>query len=106
MRLVTLARRFQTPSGLYVAAASRVIFGAALFLAAPESRAPMAIRVAGVVVFVAGLALPWIGHERLRGLFDWWASRGAYAIRALGAVVLASGLVLLYALLPALLRSG
>ena len=102
MRLVTLARRFQTPSGLYVAAASRVLFGAALFLAAPESRAPMAIRVAGIA---AGLALPWIGRERLRHMFDWWAARGAYVIRALGAVVLASGLVLLYALLPAL-RSG
>ena len=62
----------------------------------------MAIRVTGIAVFAAGLALPWIGRERLRHMFDWWAERGAYVIRALGAIVLASGLVLLYALLPAL----
>ena len=104
-RLITFARKFQTPAGLYVAAASRLIFGAALFLAAPESRAPVAIRVAGVVVFAAGLALPWIGRERLWRMFDWWAAHGANAMRALGAVVLVGGLALSYALLPAL-RSG
>ena len=82
-----------------------MIFGAALFLAAPESWAPAAIRVAGVVVFAAGLTLPWIGHERLRRMFDWWAAHGANAMRTLGAVVLVGGLALSYALLPAL-RSG
>lgn len=101
-RLLAFARRFQTPAGLYVAAAARVIFGAALFLAAPESRAPVAIRVAGVVVFTAGLALPWIGHERLRRMFDWWAAHGTNAMRTLGVVGFVSGLVLSYALLPAL----
>ena len=65
----------------------------------------MAIRVAGVVIFAAGLALPWIGHERLRRMFDWWAAHGTNAMRALGAVVFVGGLVLSYALLPAL-RSG
>ena len=104
-RLVTFARKFQTPAGLYVAAAARLIFGAALFLAAPESRAPVAVRVAGVVVFAAGLALPWIGYERLWRMFDWWAAHGANAMRALGAVVLVGGLALVSALLPAL-RSG
>lgn len=62
----------------------------------------MAIRVAGVVVFTAGLALPWIGHERLWRMFDWWAAHGTNAMRALGAVALVGGLVLSYALLPAL----
>ena len=101
-RLIIFARKFQTPAGLYVAAASRVIFGVALFLAAPESRVPVAIRVAGVVVFAAGLALPWIGHERLWRMFDWWAAHGANAMRALGTVVLVGGLALVSALLPAL----
>ena len=104
-RLITFARKFQTPAGLYVAAASRVIFGAALFLAAPESRAPAVVRIVGVVVFAAGLALPWIGHERLWCMFDWWAAHGANAMRALGVVVLLGGLALVSALLPAL-RSG
>ena len=101
-RLLAFTRRFQTPAGLYVAAAARLIFGAALFLAAPESRAPVAIRIVGVVVFAAGLALPWVGHERLWRMFDWWAAHGANAMRALGAVVLVGGLALSYALLPTL----
>lgn len=79
-----------------------MIFGAALFLAALESRAPMTIRVTGGVIFAAGLALPWIGHERLWRMFDWWAAHGTNAVRALGVVVLVGGLALVYALLPAL----
>ena len=104
-RLLAFARKFQTPAGLYVAAAARVIFGITLFLSAPESRAPMAIRVTGVVIFAAGLALPWIGHERLWRMFDWWTAHGTNAMRALGVVVLVGGLALVSALLPAL-RSG
>ena len=58
-----------------------------------------------MVIFAAGLALPWIGHERLWRMFDWWAAHGTNAMRALGVVVLVGGLALLSALLPAL-RSG
>jgi len=37
--LLRIARHFQTPSGLYAAAALRIILGGALLLAAPTSRA-------------------------------------------------------------------
>ena len=35
---------FETPTGLYAAAVIRLVFGVALFFAAPTSRAPRALR--------------------------------------------------------------
>lgn len=39
-RLFWVLRQYQTPGGLYIAAAIRVVLGVALFLAAPMSKAP------------------------------------------------------------------
>jgi len=88
---------FATPIGLYAAAAIRLVFGAALFFAAPTSRAPRTLRIVGVVVFVAGLLTPFIGLERLSELLDWWSGWGPGFLRAWGAVALAMGLLLAHA---------
>ena len=53
-RLLGVVRKFQTPMGLYFAAALRVVLGVALFFAAPTSRAPDLIRILGVVIIVMG----------------------------------------------------
>jgi len=99
-RLLDLVRRFQTPTGLWAAAAIRVVLGLALFLAAPASRAPETLRILGPAVVVIGLVTPLFGIERYRRLLDWWASRGAGFLRAWAAVALAFGLLLAWAVLP------
>jgi len=67
---------FVTPSGLWLAAALRVSFGLALWMAAAASRMPRTLRVLGVLFIISGLAIPVIGLERVRGIAEWRASQG------------------------------
>jgi hypothetical protein len=99
-RIRSVERYFQTPAGLYFAAAVRLVMGVAVFFAAPASRAPEILRILGVVIFVAGVITLLLGLERFRGLVAWWSARGSGFVRAWAAVALAFGLLLAYALLP------
>jgi hypothetical protein len=100
LRLVEFFRLFQSPTGLYAAAAFRVALGAALFFAAPASRAPETIRILGIIILVAGLVTPMVGLERLRRIIDWWSMRGPTFTRIWAGVALAFGLLLAYAVTP------
>lgn len=101
-RLVNVVLHFQTRAGLYAAAALRLVFGAALFLAAPTSRAPEVVRIVGVIAFVAGLITPLFGLERFRRLLDWLSARGPVFIRLWASFALVFGLLLAYAIIPSL----
>ena len=99
-RLLLVVQFFQTRAGLYFAAAFRVVFGVALFLAAPASRAPELMRILGVVIILAGLITPFFGLARFRTLLDWWSARGTAFVRAWAAFAFAFGLLLAYAVAP------
>ncbi len=99
-RLIAFVRAFQTPAGLYFAAAIRLVLGVAMFTAAPSSRAPDVLRVLGVFVFIAGMTTPFLGLERFGKLLDWWAARSPMFIRTWAAFALAFGLLLVYAVTP------
>jgi hypothetical protein len=93
-RLLGIAQRFATPTGLYAATAIRLFVGAAILLAAPSSRAPGALRLLGIAIVAAGLATPLIGLERSRAFVRWWSARGPMLQRAWGALALVFGLSL------------
>jgi hypothetical protein len=95
VELVRIARLFESPSGLYLAAAIRVLLGAVLVLAASGARAPSAIRVIGGVVFVAGLLTPVVGLDRARAILEWWVAQGSLWTRVAGAVAVTFGSVLM-----------
>jgi len=99
-RLVDVVRRFQSPTGLCVAAALRLVMGATLYVAAPSSRQPAVLLVLGVFVFAAGIATPFFGVDRFRRLLDWWTARGTGFLRAWAAFAFAFGLLLARALVP------
>ena len=99
-RLLGVVRRFQSPTGLYAAAAIRLVFGVALFLAAPTSRAPEIVRVLGVFIIVAGLITPFFGVERFRRIVEWWSALGPVVVRIWAASTLVLGLWLAYAVVP------
>ncbi len=99
-RLLGVVRYFQTPAGLYVAAALRLVLGVALFFAAPTSRAPELVRILGVVIIVAGLITPFFGLERFRRLLEWWSALGPGFFRAWAAFALVFGFLLAYAVVP------
>lgn len=98
--LLSIAGQFQTPSGLYAAAAVRILLGAALLLAAPTSRAPRAIRVIGIIILVAGLITPAFGIDRFRGILEAWSAQGALVMRVWAAIALAFGWAVAYSLVP------
>ncbi len=99
-RTIRLVRYFQTPAGLYFAAAVRLVMGMALFFAAPASRAPEVLRILGVVIIIAGVVTPFFGLERFGRLVDWWSAKGPALVRTQAAFALALGLLLAYALVP------
>jgi hypothetical protein len=97
---VRLMRAFETPAGLYVTAAIRLVFGVALVFAAPGSRSPLVIWILGMIIFVAGLATLMVSLDRFKRLLEWWLAKGAGFWRAWGAVVLGLALLLAYTIAP------
>jgi hypothetical protein len=100
MKLLSFVRQFQHPAGLYVAAILRVVFGVALFLAAPTSRSPEVVRIVGIIVFVSGFITPLFGLERFRRILNWWSARGPAFQCVWAGFVLSFGLLLAYAVVP------
>jgi len=98
--LVSIARLFESRSGLYIAAAIRILLGAVLVLAASGTRAPLAVRIIGAVIFVAGLLTPAVGLDRARAILEWWVAQGPVWTRGAGAVAVAFGCLLAYLLAP------
>ncbi len=66
--IVGFTRILQAPTALYVAAGGRVVFGVAVFFAAPASRAPATLRIFGGIIIVAGIAMPVLGVDGYRSL--------------------------------------
>jgi hypothetical protein len=93
-KLLAFARYFEHPASLWVAGAFRVLFGLALFLAAPTSNAPYILRTLGVIIIVAGFITPFIGIKRVHKLLNWWESRGPFYIRIWAGTALIIGLLL------------
>jgi len=61
-------------SAFTLALLSGVAIGLFFVLAAPASRAPLTIRVLGLIVIIAGLSTPWFGVARSQAVLDWMAS--------------------------------
>ena len=99
-RLLGVVRRFQSPGGLYAAAAIRLVLGLSLYLAAPGSRAPEALRILGPLVMLIGVITPFFGVERFRRFLDWWSSLGPVVLRLWAGFAFAFGALLAYAVAP------
>jgi hypothetical protein len=96
--LLELGESLLTPTVLYIAAAVRVIFGAALLWVAPASRTPKTLRMFGALLVFAGLLTPSIGIEHSRAMLDWLLSQGPLFMRAWAGVVVVLGLFIVYAI--------
>ena len=97
-RLVAFTRFWQNPGALWLAAGIRVVLGVALYLVAPDTRAPLAFQAFGMLVVLAGVALPFLGRERIGRLIDWWAALPEAVIRGWALLVLLLGVLILYGL--------
>lgn len=99
-RLQNFIRSFQTRPGHVAAAAIRLVYGIALVLAAPGSRAPRLIWILGIVVLVAGLITMGVGFQRFSRLMKWWLKQGLGLVRAWALLAMAFGVYLTYVLWP------
>lgn len=97
---IEVGRSLSTPTGLLVAAALRVVFGAALLMAAPGSRAPNVLRLFGAVILIAGLATPLFGVELARSLLGVVSADGGGWLRIFGTIAIALGTSFVWALSP------
>ena len=97
---IEVGRSLSTPTGLLAAAALRVVFGAALLMAASLSRAPNMLRLFGAVILIAGLATPLFGVELATRLLTAASAEGGAWLRIFGTVAIALGASFVWALSP------
>ena len=87
--------------GIYFAVMVRLVMGAALIIAAPESRFPVVFEVLGWIAIVAAVALVLMGRERVRRFMAWCAAKFSAAMIRLWLVFgIAFGGLLVYGALP------
>ena len=98
--LGAIALALQGPIGLALATTLRLVLGAALFVAAPASRAPLVFRALGAATFAVGLLTPFIGVERFDDLLEWWAALGPWTARIWSACAAAIGAAIAYGIIP------
>jgi hypothetical protein len=89
-----------TQAGLLVVAVIRIAIGVVLIMAAPGTRAPKLLQMAGALALGAGLATPLFGVDRTKAVLEWEAAQGAPLMRGLGAFVIVLGGLLSFVLTP------
>ncbi|MCY4388217.1 MAG: hypothetical protein OXC18_14080 [Desulfurellaceae bacterium] len=95
--LLAFLSRWQTREGLWAGAAIRLIFGLALWSAAPLSRVPTTLQVVGVIFVVAGIAMPFIGVARFTSMVAWWLNKPPSFTRVWAVATLALGVFFVWA---------
>ena len=99
-RFLDFVRSLTSLQGFYMIAVLRIAFGATLYLASADSRAPLFLRVLGIVLIVSGIVTPLFSHTRYRQIVEWWSAGGTLYIRVWAACVILFALLLAFALTP------
>src|SRR5438105_3390234 len=94
-----MARLFADKTGLWVATAIRAVLGLSLLAAAEDSKAPMLLRILGLIILIVAIVVPILGLDRHRRMVDWWLARSRTIQIVWGAVAFAFGVFLIYAIL-------
>src|ERR1700675_3246353 len=94
-----LTRLFADKTGLWVATAIRAVLGLSLLAAAEDSKAPMLLRILGLIVLLVAIAMPLLGLDRHRRMIDWWLARDRKIQIICGAASFVLGVVLIYLIL-------
>src|SRR2546421_11208166 len=70
-----LTRLFADKTGLWVATAIRAVLGLGLLAAAGDSKAPMVLRILGLIILIIPIVVPILRLDRHRRMIDWWLAR-------------------------------
>ena len=94
-----LTRLFANKTGMWVVTAIRAVLALGLFAAAAESKAPILLRVLGLIILLVAIATPLLGLDRHRRMIDWWLARDRKTEMLCGAAAFVIGLGLIYLIL-------
>ena len=96
--LIDLSQHFVSRTGLVLAGVLRIGIGLVLLLAASRSRAPLFLRIVGVVAIIAGVATLGAGVERVQAIVTWAVSHGSWLVRLFALIPVIVGAFLVYSL--------
>ena len=94
-----LAQLFNDKRGMWVATAIRAVLALGLLAAAGESKAPMLLRLLGLLVLIVAILIPILGLDRHRHMIEWWIARPRTMQILWGAVTFVFGIALIYVIL-------
>ena len=86
-------------TGMWIATAIRAVLALCLLAAASESKAPMLLRLLGLLILIVAILTPILGLDRHRRMIEWWLARKRTVEVACGAAAFFFGLVLIYLIL-------
>jgi len=92
-------RLFADKRGMWIATAIRAVLALGLLAAASESKAPMLLRLIGLLILIIAIVMPILGLDRHRRMIDWWLSRRRTVEIMCGAAAAVFGVVLIYLIL-------
>lgn len=95
--LLSALREWQGHGRWLVAVIVRLVMGLILIEVAPELRFPVAIKVIGVITFVAGIGLLMIGQKRMDRIIDWFLGVSETFVRNALVLAFLFGIFLVYA---------
>jgi hypothetical protein len=93
------ARLFANKTGMWVATGIRAVLALGLFAAASESKAPMLLRILGLIILIVAIVVPILGLDRHRRIIDWWLARDRRIQIICGAASFVFGVMLIYLIL-------
>ena len=94
-----LTRLFADKTGMWIATAIRAVLALGLLAAASDSKAPMLLRLLGLLILIVAIVMPILGLDRHRRLIDWWLARPRTIQILCGAAAFVFGIGLIYLML-------
>jgi len=94
-----LTRSFANKTGMWIVTAIRAVLALGLLAAASDSKAPMLLRLLGLLILIVAIAMPILGLDRHRRLIDWWLARPRTVQILCGAAAFVFGIGLIYLML-------
>jgi len=94
-----LKRLLADKTGMWIATAIRVVLALGLLSAASESKAPMLLRLLGLLILIVAIVMPILGLDRHRRMIDWWLARPRAPQILCGGAAFVFGIGLIYLIL-------
>jgi uncharacterized membrane protein len=94
-----LTRLFADKTGMWIATGIRAVLALGLLASASESKAPMLLRILGLIILIVAIVVPILGLDRHRRMIDWWLARDRRIQIICGAASFVLGVALIYVIL-------